>query len=101
MGTCSYILKGTAQAMNETFGSTCHGAGRALSRRAAIKASKGRSIARELEEKGIVVFAAGRDTLREEMPDAYKKISEVVQVVHNAGIALKVAKVRPIGVIKG
>ncbi|MGA1865587.1 MAG: RtcB family protein [bacterium] len=101
MGTCSYILKGTEQAMDETFGSTCHGAGRALSRRAAIKASKGRSIARELEEKGIVVLAAGKETLREEMPEAYKEISEVVQVVHNAGIALKVAQVKPIGVIKG
>jgi tRNA-splicing ligase RtcB len=101
MGTCSYILKGTAQAMDETFGSTCHGAGRALSRRAAIKASKGRSIARELEEKGIVVLAVGKETLREEMPEAYKEISDVVQVVHKAGIALKVAQVRPLGVIKG
>ena len=101
MGTCSYILKGTVKAMHETFGSTCHGAGRALSRRAAIKASKGRSISRELAEKGIVVLATGRETLREEMPEAYKEISEVVRVVHEAGIALKVAQVKPLGVIKG
>jgi tRNA-splicing ligase RtcB len=101
MGTCSYILKGTAQAMDETFGSTCHGAGRALSRKAAQKASKGRSIARELEKKGIVVIAVGKDTLSEEMPEAYKEISDVIGVVHKAGIALKVAQVKPLGVIKG
>jgi len=101
MGTASYILKGTEKAMDETFGSTCHGAGRALSRKAAMKASKGRSIARELREKGIVVLAAGRETLREEMPEAYKEISEVVGVMHEAGIALKVAQCRPLGVIKG
>jgi tRNA-splicing ligase RtcB len=101
MGTCSYILKGTEKAMAETFGSTCHGAGRALSRKAAIKASKGRSIAKELAEKGIVVLATGKETLREEMPEAYKEISDVVRVVHEAGIALKVAQVKPLGVIKG
>ena len=101
MGTCSYILKGTERAMAETFGSTCHGAGRALSRKAAMKASKGRSISKELAEKGIVVFATGRETLREEMPEAYKAISEVVRVVHEAGISLKVAQVKPLGVIKG
>ena len=101
MGTCSYLLKGTQLAMDETFGSTCHGAGRALSRKAAIRASKGRSIARELAQKGIVVLATGRETLQEEMPEAYKEVSEVVRVVHEAGMALKVAKVKPLGVIKG
>jgi len=101
MGTCSFILKGTKIAMEETFGSTCHGAGRALSRKAAMKASSGRSIKKELAQKGIIVLATGRETLREEMPEAYKEISSVVNVVHEAGLALKVAKLKPLGVIKG
>jgi tRNA-splicing ligase RtcB len=101
MGTASYVMAGTAQAMEETFGSTSHGAGRVLSRTAAKKRSRGRSIARELEDKGILVRWTGRATLAEEMPEAYKDISEVVQVVHGAGISRKVAKLRPIAVVKG
>ncbi|HEA70089.1 MAG TPA: RtcB family protein [Desulfobacterales bacterium] len=101
MGTASFIMVGTEKAMEETFGSTCHGAGRVLSRKAAKKKSKGRSIHRELEDKGILVRWSGRSTLAEEMPDAYKDISEVVAVVHGAGISKKVAKLRPIGVVKG
>jgi len=101
MGTASYVLVGTEQAMAQTFGSTCHGAGRVLSRKAAKKASKGRAIHRELEDRGIIVRWTGRGTLAEEMPDAYKDISQVVNVVHNAGISRKVARLRPIGVIKG
>ncbi len=101
MGTASYILVGTDNAMKETFGSTCHGAGRVLSRTAAQKASKGRSIHRELEDKGILVRWTGRSTLSEEMPDAYKDVSQVVEVVHGAGISRKVAKLRPIAVVKG
>jgi tRNA-splicing ligase RtcB len=101
MGTASFIMVGTEKAMEETFGSTCHGAGRVLSRKAAKKKSKGRSIHRELEDKGIFVRWSGRSTLAEEMPDAYKDISEVVAVVHGAGISKKVAKLRPIGVVKG
>jgi len=101
MGTASFIMVGTEKAMEETFGSTCHGAGRVLSRKAAKKKSKGRSIRRELEDKGILVRWSGRSTLAEEMPDAYKDISEVVAVVHGAGISKKVAKLRPIGVVKG
>ncbi|MEK6546120.1 MAG: RtcB family protein [Nitrospinota bacterium] len=101
MGRASYILVGTQRAMDETFGSTCHGAGRCLSRHAAIKATKGRAIHRELEEKGIFCRAAGRETLREEFPEAYKDVTEVVNVVHNAGISKKVAKLKPLGVIKG
>ncbi len=101
MGTASYVLVGTEKAMEETFGSTCHGAGRVLSRTAAKKASKGRAIYRELEDKGILVKSAGRSTLAEEMPEAYKDVSEVVDVVHGAGISKKVAKLRPIVVIKG
>jgi tRNA-splicing ligase RtcB len=101
MGTASYVLVGTEKAMQETFGSTCHGAGRVLSRTAAKKRSKGRSIQRELEDKGILVRWTGRSTLAEEMPEAYKDISEVVEVVHEAGISKKVAKLRPIAVVKG
>jgi len=101
MGTFSYVLVGTEKAMEKTFGSTCHGAGRVLSRKAAKKASKGRAIHRELEDKGILVRWTGRSTLAEEMPDAYKDVSEVVNVVHGAGISRKVAKLRPLGVVKG
>jgi tRNA-splicing ligase RtcB len=101
MGTASYVLTGTEKAMQETFGSTCHGAGRVLSRKAAKKASKGRAIQRELEDKGILVRWTGRSTLAEEIPEAYKDISQVVEVVHEAGISKKVAKLRPIGVVKG
>lgn len=101
MGRCSYVLIGTEEAMKETFGSTCHGAGRVMSRHQAIKAAKGRSIAKELENKGIIVKGASRETLVEEIPDAYKDINEVVEVVHHAGISLKVAKLVPMGVIKG
>lgn len=101
MGRASYVLLGTEQAMNETFGSTCHGAGRLMSRHQAIKRAKGRAIWREMEDKGILVRAAGRETLAEEMSEAYKDVSNVVDVVHNAGISLRVARLRPLGVIKG
>ncbi len=101
MGTASYVLVGTDGAMRETFGSTCHGAGRVLSRTAAKKRSKGRSIGRELEDRGILVRWTGRATLAEEMPEAYKDVSQVVAVVHGAGISNKVAKLRPVAVVKG
>ena len=101
MGRNSYVLVGTEKAMEESFGSTCHGAGRCLSRHAAKKKAKGRAIERELEDKGIFVKATGRATLKEEMPEAYKDVTEVVNVVHHAGISKKVAKLKPIGVIKG
>jgi len=87
--------------MSETFGSTCHGAGRVMSRAAAIKACRGRSIQRELEDAGVISRYTGRDALKEEVPEAYKDIDQVVDVVHNAGIAKRVAKLRPLGVIKG
>ncbi len=101
MGRASYVLLGTEKAMKETFGSTCHGAGRVMSRHQAIKKAKGRAIWREMEDKGIIVRSAGRETLAEEMSEAYKDISNVVDVVHNAGISKKVARLRPMGVIKG
>jgi tRNA-splicing ligase RtcB len=101
MGRCSYVLVGTEKAMEETFGSTCHGAGRVMSRHQAIKAAKGRAIVRELEDKGIIVKGASRDTIVEEIPDAYKDVNDVVNVVHQAGISRKIAKLIPMGVIKG
>ena len=101
MGRASFVLLGTEKAMQETFGSTCHGAGRLMSRHHAIRKAKGRSIWREMQDKGIIVRSAGRGTLAEEMSEAYKDISEVVEVVHKAGISKKVARLRPIGVVKG
>ncbi len=101
MGTCSYVLAGSQKAMEETFASTCHGAGRVLSRKKAIELTKGRAIHRELEDKGIFVQSRGRTTLREEVPEAYKDVSLVVEAVHMAGLATKVAKLIPLGVIKG
>lgn len=101
MGTCSYVLVGTERAMAETFGSTCHGAGRAMSRHAAKKDISAEQLIRQLKEKGIQVRGASKSGLTEEKPEAYKDVSAVVEVVHNAGISLKVAKMVPIGVIKG
>ena len=102
MGRASFVLVGTHGAMRETFGSTCHGAGRVMSRAAAIRAAKGRAIERELEDThGVYVRATGRDSLKEEMPEAYKNVQDVVTVCHNAGISKMVAKLKPIGCIKG
>ncbi len=101
MGRCSYVLVGTERAMEETFGSTCHGAGRVMSRHQAMKAAKGRAITRELEDKGIIVRGASRGTITEEIPEAYKDVNDVVNVVHHAGISRKVVKLIPMGVIKG
>jgi len=101
MGNASYVLCGSKTAMEKTFGSACHGAGRVLSRSAAKKAAKGRLLLEELEDKGIVVRYRGRATLAEEMPDAYKNISDVVEIIVQAGIAKKVARLKPLGVIKG
>jgi tRNA-splicing ligase RtcB (3'-phosphate/5'-hydroxy nucleic acid ligase) len=101
MGTSSYVLAGAKGSMEQSFGSTCHGAGRVLSRSKAVKLAKDRSILRELRNKGIFVQSRGKKTLKEEMPDAYKDVSRVVEVVHEAGLAIKVAKLRPLGVVKG
>ena len=101
IGRYSFVLVGTAQALTETFGSTCHGAGRRLSRHAAKKMAKGRSIVQELAKMGIVVRGAGRDTIDEEISEAYKDVQGVVDICHGAGIARKVAKLKPLGVIKG
>ena len=101
MGTYSNVLAGAQGALDKSFGSTCHGAGRVLSRSQAIKRSKGRAIRRELEDKGIFVQSRGKRTLMEEIPEAYKDVSQIVEVVHQAGLAKKVARLRPMGVIKG
>ncbi len=101
MGRSSYVLLGQEGSLRETWGSTCHGAGRVLSRKQAQKQARGRSLYEELEKMGVVVMSAGRRTLAEEMPEAYKDISQVVDVVHRAGISRKVARLRPMGVVKG
>ena len=101
MGRYSFVLVGTQKALTETFGSTCHGAGREMSRHMALKKAKGRNIVRELAAKGVVVKGAGRGTVDEELPEAYKDVEDVVAVAHGAGISRKVAKLRPLGVIKG
>jgi tRNA-splicing ligase RtcB len=101
MGRASFLLVGTERAMKETWGSTCHGAGRLMSRHAAIRSARGRNIAQELAEKGIYVRAASREVLAEEMPEAYKDVEQVVQVCHGAGISKLVARLRPLGVMKG
>jgi tRNA-splicing ligase RtcB (3'-phosphate/5'-hydroxy nucleic acid ligase) len=101
MGRYSFVLVGTEKALTETFGSTCHGAGRKMSRHQAKKEARGRFIIKELAEKGIVVRGAGRGTIDEEISEAYKDVSGVVDVVHGAGISKKVARLKPMGVIKG
>ncbi len=101
MGRNSYLLLGSAQSLTESFGSSCHGAGRVMSRTAAIRSAKGRSIRQELEEKGIIAMARGRTGLDEEQPAAYKDVNEVVKVVEGAGLSRRVCRMRPIGVIKG
>ncbi len=87
--------------MRQTFGSSCHGAGRALSRSQAVKRARGRSIYQELAEAGVVVRSPGPKTLAEEMPEAYKDVNRVVNVMERAGISPRVARLRPLGVIKG
>ena len=101
MGRCSFIAVGTEKAMAETFGSTCHGAGRMLSRGAAKRSMKGRDILKELESRGITVKAGSIPSLAEEASRAYKDVTEVIDVVHQAGISRKVAMAIPVGVIKG
>jgi len=101
MGRNSYLLVGTQKAMDETFGSTCHGAGRLMSRTAALKSIDLGKLMKELETKGIVVLAEGKGTIIEEAPQVYKDVNDVVDVVHNAGIAKRVCRMRPLGVIKG
>jgi tRNA-splicing ligase RtcB (3'-phosphate/5'-hydroxy nucleic acid ligase) len=101
MGTASWVLVGAPGAMRETFGSVCHGAGRLMSRTAARRGHDVRQETRKLEEAGILVRSETRDGILEELPEAYKDVDEVIEVVHCAGLAQKVARLRPMGVIKG
>lgn len=101
MGTASYVMVGTDRAMEETFGTVCHGAGRAMSRTAAKRGRDARVETKKLEDQGIILRAETRDGILEEIPEAYKDIDAVVDVVHNAGLARKVARLRPMGVVKG
>jgi len=101
MGTASWVLVGQPGSMDESFGTTCHGAGRMMSRTAAVKLASGRRIDKELDALGIIARARGHKGLAEEQPAAYKDVDQVVEVVHNAGISKKVARLRPVGVIKG
>ena len=101
MGTASWVLVGQPGSMEETFGTTCHGAGRLLSRTAAKKGRDVKQVLKSLEEAGVLVRSESRKGILEEIPEAYKDVDEVIEVVHNAGLAKKVARLRPMGVIKG
>ncbi|HAW49689.1 TPA: RNA-splicing ligase RtcB [bacterium] len=101
MGRASYVLVGTEKGFNEVFGTTCHGAGRVLSRSSAIRRGRGRRIDQELKSKGIIVKSAGVETLAEEMSEAYKNVTEVVNIMAGSGICKKIVKMVPLGVIKG
>jgi tRNA-splicing ligase RtcB len=101
MGRYSYVLVGTQGAFEETFGSSCHGAGRILSRHAAKKRARGHNVEAELAAQGIIIRAASRATVAEEIPEAYKDVMDVVGVVEQAGIGKIVARLKPLAVIKG
>jgi tRNA-splicing ligase RtcB len=101
MGTASYLLKGSDGAMRQSFGSTCHGAGRVMGRRAARRVIQGHELKKRLESQGITVRAGSTRELAEEAPEAYKDIDRVVEVCHQAGLSHKVARLRPLGVVKG
>jgi tRNA-splicing ligase RtcB len=101
MGTASFVLAGGTPAGAQPFCSSCHGAGRRLSRRAALRQGRGRSLLDELKAKGVTVMAKDRRTLAEEMPEAYKDAAEVVEVLDRAGVTRRVAELKPIGCIKG
>ena len=101
MGTSSYILKGTETAMEKTFGSSAHGAGRAMSRHGALRQFKGEEIQKELASRGIVSKSTSTESFAEEAPGAYKDVENVIESIHNPGISLKVVRMEPIGVLKG
>jgi tRNA-splicing ligase RtcB len=101
MGTASHVCVGVDCPGEHPFHSSCHGAGRMLSRKAAVRRGHGRSIVDELRRRGVTVMAKNRRTLAEEMPEAYKDVGEVVDTLHHAGLLAKVVEVRPLGVIKG
>ena len=101
MGTASYVLVGLPDAMENTFGSTCHGSGRTMSRSAAMRQVNGNDLKTELNHQGIEIQTESIKGLAEEAPMAYKDVESVVGVVHNAGLAGRVARLRPLAVVKG
>ena len=101
MGTSSYILAGTEAGMKTAFGSACHGAGRAMSRTQAKKRWHGRDVIRSLEEQGVLIRGHSYSGIAEEAPDSYKDVSEVVEATHQAGLARKVVRVKPVACVKG
>ena len=101
MGTASYVLVGAKGSLEETFGTTCHGAGRVMSRTAAKKSPYAINARERLEKHGVIVRSETRDGISEEIPEAYKDVDAVINVVHNAGLSKRVARLKPIGVIKG
>lgn len=101
MGTCSYILTGTEKGMEETFGSTCHGAGRARSRNNSRNKLDYAEVLEKLKTKGIAIRVASPKLVMEEAPESYKDVTEVVNTCHDAGISKKAVKLRPIAVVKG
>ena len=101
MGRASWVLRGGPRALERTFGTTCHGAGRVKSRSKSMRTTDPAKLLADLKGKGITVMAKGKRTVAEEAPDAYKDINRVVEVVHRAGISRKVARLRPLCVIKG
>ena len=101
MGTASYVLVGAEGSLKESFGTTCHGAGRVMSRTAAKKSQFAQNARERLEEHGVIVRSETRDGISEEIPEAYKDVDAVIDVVHNAGLSRRVARLKPIGVIKG
>jgi tRNA-splicing ligase RtcB len=101
MGRSSFVLAGAPGAMERSFGSTCHGAGRRLSRKAAVQSLRGRSVFDEMAKRNVLVACTSRRVLAEEIPEAYKDVGSVVDVVDRAGIARKVARLKPVAVVKG
>lgn len=101
MGRSSYVMAGVKRSEDQAFASACHGAGRVLSRNEALRKTKGRAIERELQDKHIYSRAAGKRTMREECPDAYKNVDDVIEIVSRAGLARKIARIKPMGVVKG
>ena len=101
MGAGSYILVGTQQTMKEAFGSTCHGAGRLMSRAAATRQYNVQDVRRHMEQQGIFLKASTKDGIMEEAPGAYKDIDQVISVVEGAGLSQPVARLKPVGVMKG
>jgi tRNA-splicing ligase RtcB len=101
MGTASYVLVGLPTSMDRSFGSSCHGAGRRLSRHAAVRAFRYEEVTRDLRARGIVVRSASREGVTEEAPGAYKDVEEVVRVAEGAGLTRRVARLTPLGVVKG